>query len=122
MRLFLRPYLPRRRALTTSRTSDVLDNALSSEAHSRAMTRHTSFASLKAPKASTLRRVDNILRVGSVVVGVAMVVCAIAAPPAAPPLFAAFVALCAGGVAVSSAARRQERRETQGRGMSDVAA
>ena len=76
--------------------------------------------SLKSPKASTLRRVNDGLRVASVVIGVAMIVCCVAVPPLAIASIATFCAVEMAGIAVDTARRHVERRDAN-RTTSDLA-
>lgn len=67
--------------------------------------------SLPSPKSSTLRRLDDGLRVATVVVGVAMVVCCLAVPPLAGFGIASFTAVVLASLAVSEFQRRRQPRE-----------
>lgn len=75
------------------------------------MSTRTQLTSLPSPKSSTLRRLDDGLRVATVVVGVAMVVCCLVAPPIAGVAIASFTAIVLASLVISEFQRQRQPRE-----------
>jgi lysylphosphatidylglycerol synthetase-like protein (DUF2156 family) len=75
------------------------------------VTASSALTSLRSPKASTLRRVDDGLHVAAVVLGVAAVVCGLAAAPVAGVAVATFTVVMLASVAVSTFRRGQQHKE-----------